>query len=187
VVDRVIDLAGGREGAEEEAAEATAMPISSSRSSIAPRGDAGVEVVGVSGDLMVKLARCCTPVPGDAIKGFVTRGSGISVHRTDCVNFQQLAQHPERVVEVRWLANAKTTILVAIQAEALDRPHLLSDITKVISDQHVNILSATLSTGRDRVAKSRFTFEMADAKHLGAVLKAVGNVPGVFDAYRVTQ
>jgi len=185
VVDRVIDLAGGREGAEEELAEATSMPLRSSR---APqRGDAGVEVVGVDGDLMVKLARCCTPVPGDAIKGFVTRGSGISVHRTDCVNFQQLAQHPERVVEVRWLANAKTTFLVAIQVEALDRPHLLSDITKVISDQHVNILSATLSTGRDRVAKSRFTFEMADAKHLGAVLKAVGNVPGVFDAYRVTQ
>ncbi len=185
VVDRVIDLAGGREGAEEELAEATSMPLSPSR---APqRGDAGVEVVGVDGDLMVKLARCCTPVPGDAIKGFVTRGSGISVHRTDCVNFQQLAQHPERVVEVRWLANAKTTFLVAIQVEALDRPHLLSDITKVISDQHVNILSATLSTGRDRVAKSRFTFEMADAKHLGAVLKAVGNVPGVFDAYRVTQ
>ncbi|MFH7324540.1 MULTISPECIES: RelA/SpoT family protein [Aeromicrobium] len=187
VVDRVIDLAGGREGAEEEAAEATAMPLRTSRSVTSVRGDAGVEVVGVSGDVMVKLARCCTPVPGDAIQGFVTRGSGISVHRTDCVNFTELAHQTERVVDVRWIANAKTTFLVAMQVEGLDRPHLLSDITKVISDQHVNILSATLSTGRDRVAKSRFTFEMADAKHLGAVLKAVGNVPGVFDAYRVTQ
>ncbi|WP_376785943.1 MULTISPECIES: RelA/SpoT family protein [Aeromicrobium] len=186
VVDRVIDLAGGREGAEEEAAEATAMPLRSSRPSTA-RGDAGVEVVGVSGDVMVKLARCCTPVPGDKIEGFVTRGSGISVHRSDCVNFVELAHQTERVVQVRWVANAKTTFLVAMQVEGLDRPHLLSDITKVISDQHVNILSATLSTGRDRVAKSRFTFEMADAKHLGAVLKAVGGVQGVFDAYRVTQ
>src|SRR5690606_25472813 len=117
---------------------------------------------GVTGDVMVKLARCCTPVPGDKIKGFVTRTSGISVHRTDCVNFAELADLTERIVEVRWIANAKTTFLVAMQVEGLDRPHLLSDITKVISDQHVNILSATLSTGRDRVAKSRFTFEMAD-------------------------
>ncbi len=189
VVERVIDLAGGRAGAEEEMAESTtALPLPRSRRHHAPsRSDAGVEVVGVSGDVMVKLARCCTPVPGDDIKGFVTRGSGISVHRSDCVNFAELADMKERVVEVRWIANAKTTFLVAMQVEALDRPHLLSDITKVISDQHVNILSATLSTGRDRVAKSRFTFEMGDAKHLGAVLKAVGNVQGVFDAYRVTQ
>nr|WP_313407791.1 bifunctional (p)ppGpp synthetase/guanosine-3',5'-bis(diphosphate) 3'-pyrophosphohydrolase [Aeromicrobium sp.] len=187
VVDRVIDLAGGREGAEEEIAEATSMPPTRSSRPASYRSDAGVEVVGVSGDLLVKLARCCTPVPGDKIKGFVTRGSGISVHRADCVNFAELAEMTERVVEVRWIANAKTTFLVAMQVEGLDRPHLLSDITKVISDQHVNILSATLSTGRDRVAKSRFTFEMADAKHLGAVLKAVGGVEGVFDAYRVTQ
>lgn len=186
VVDRVIDLAGGREGAEEEAAEATAMPVRSRRPS-AGHGDAGIEVVGVDGEMMVKLARCCTPVPGDRIKGFVTRGSGISVHRTDCVNFEELAHQEERVVDVRWLANPNSTFLVAVQVEALDRPHLLSDITKVISDQHVNILSATLSTGRDRVAKSRFTFEMADAKHLGAVLTAVNGIPGVFDAYRVTQ
>ncbi len=186
VVDRVIDLAGGREGAEEELAEATAMPARTRRHT-SGRSDAGVEVVGVDGDLMVKLARCCTPVPGDKIKGFVTRGSGISVHRVSCVNFVELASQTERVVDVRWVANAKTTFLVAMQVEALDRPHLLSDITKVISDQHVNILSATLSTGRDRVAKSRFTFEMADAKHLGAVLAAVNGIQGVFDAYRVTQ
>ncbi|MFS0885562.1 bifunctional (p)ppGpp synthetase/guanosine-3',5'-bis(diphosphate) 3'-pyrophosphohydrolase [Aeromicrobium sp. 179-A 4D2 NHS] len=188
VVERVIDLAGGREGAEEELAEATLLPPSRARrSQSGSRNDAGVEVVGVSGDVMVKLARCCTPVPGDRIKGFVTRGSGISVHRADCANFAELADLTERIVDVRWIADAKTTFLVAMQVEALDRPHLLSDITKVISDQHVNILSATLSTGRDRVAKSRFTFEMGDAKHLGAVLKAVGNVQGVFDAYRVTQ
>ncbi len=184
VVERVIDLAGGREGAAEEIAEAAVLPSSSAPRS-QYRGAVGVEVVGTTGDMLLKLARCCTPVPGDEIKGFVTRGAGISIHRADCANFLTLAEMTERVVEVRWQVDAKATFLVAIQVEALDRPHLLSDITKVISDQHVNILSATLSTGRDRVAKSRFTFEMADAKHLGSVLSSVQNVQGVFDVYRV--
>ncbi|RYY42393.1 MAG: ACT domain-containing protein, partial [Actinomycetales bacterium] len=79
------------------------------------------------------------------------------------------------------------TFLVAIQVEALDRPRLLSDITRIISDQHVNILSAALSTGRDRVAKSKFSFEMGDPKHLDHVLAAVRTIEGVFDVYRVTQ
>ncbi len=184
VVERVIELSGGRDGAAEEIAEAATLPTSSASRPVA-RGAVGVEVVGTSGDLLVKLAKCCTPVPGDEISGFVTRGAGISVHRTDCVNFAALAEQQSRVVEVRWQSDAKATYLVAIQVEALDRPHLLSDITKVISDQHVNILSATLSTGRDRVAKSRFTFEMADAKHLGSVLSAVQSIQGVFDVYRV--
>ena len=87
---------------------------------------------------------------------------------------------------MEWAPNAQSTFLVNIQVEALDRSRLLSDITMALSDAHVNILSATLSTTRDRVAKSRFTFEMADAAHLDGVLRAVRAVPGVFDAYRVT-
>ena len=150
-------------------------------------GDAGVVVEGVDGELLVKLARCCTPVPGDEIQGFVTRGSGVSVHRVDCVNLKALRSQPERLVAVSWAPTAKSTFMVAIQVEALDRPRLLSDITRVISDQHVNILSASLSTSRDRVAKSKFTFEMADAKHLGHVLAAVRTIDGVFDVYRLTQ
>lgn len=186
VVERVIALAGGREGAEEDLAEATSMPAVGKKSRH-DHGDAGVVVEGVDGDLMVKLARCCTPVPGDAIEGFVTRGSGVSVHRSDCVNLAALRSQPERLVGVHWAPTAQSTFLVAIQVEALDRPHLLSDITRIISDQHVNILSASLSTGRDRVAKSKFTFEMADAKHLGHVLSAVRTVDGVYDVYRLTQ
>ena len=143
--------------------------------------------MGVSGDLMVKLARCCTPVPGDDIEGFVTRGSGVSVHRKDCVNLQSLRSQPERLVPVQWAPTAHSTFLVAIQVEALDRPRLLSDITRIISDQHVNILSAALTTGRDRVAKSKFSFEMGDPKHLDHVLAAVRHIEGVFDVYRVTQ
>jgi GTP pyrophosphokinase len=126
-------------------------------------------------------------VPGDEISGFVTRASGVSVHRTDCVNFEALMDQPERIVKVHWAPTAKSTFLVAIQVEALDRPRLLSDITRVISDQHVNILSASVTTGGDRVARSRFTFEMGDAKHLDHVMSAVRNIDGVFDAFRITQ
>ncbi|GAB3411958.1 GTP pyrophosphokinase [Flindersiella endophytica] len=151
-----------------------------------PRGTPGVEVKD-AGDVWVKLARCCTPVPGDPIVGFVTRGDGVSVHRRDCHNIGHLAEQPERIVEVHWSPTAQSLFLVQIQVEALDRARLLSDITRVLSDQHVNILSASVVTTRDRVAKSRFTFEMGDPKHLGHVLRAVRGVDGVFDAYRVTN
>ncbi len=187
VVERVIDLSGGREGAEEDIAEATTIPTVAQRTAPTSRSVAGVDVEGIDGEVMVKLARCCTPVPGDDISGFVTRTSGVSIHRTDCVNFQALLDHPERIVNVSWAPTAKSMFLVAIQVEALDRPRLLSDITRVISDQHVNILSAGLSTGRDRVAKTKFTFEMADPKHLGHVLSAVRSIEGVFDVYRLHQ
>jgi GTP pyrophosphokinase len=186
VVRRVIDLYGGEEGATEDLAEGVRITTTRSRAKAASTGDAGVIVKGIS-DVWVKLAKCCTPVPGDAILGFVTRGAGVSIHRADCTNADSLKSQPERIVEVEWAPTAQSMFLVNIQVEALDRARLLSDITKVLSDVHVNILSASLSTSRDRVAKSRFTFEMADPKHLGHVLKAVRGVEGVFDAYRVTQ
>jgi GTP pyrophosphokinase len=151
-----------------------------------PRGDPGVIVHGTT-DVLAKLARCCTPVPGDDIVGFVTRGAGVSVHRGDCPNVASLGSQPERMVTVEWAPSAQSLFLVAIQVEALDRARLLSDVTRVLSDHHVNILSANLSTGRDRIAKSKFTFEMGDPAHLGHVLAAVRHVDGVFDVYRVTQ
>ncbi len=188
VVDHVLALMGGREAAEEDLAEATPMPGPSDRRHRVDRhGDAGVVVSDVAGDVMVKLARCCTPVPGDPIVGFVTRGSGVSVHRDDCVNLKSLESQPERIVGVQWAPTATSTFLVSVQVEALDRPRLLSDITRVISDQHVDIMSASISTGRDRVARAKFTFEMGDPKHLGHVLSAVRGVEGVFDVYRLTQ
>ena len=120
--------------------------------------DSGVHVVGAS-DLLVKLAKCCTPVPGDGILGFVTKGSGVSVHRTDCTNAGNLQSEPERLVGVEWALTANSAFLVAIQVEALDRNRLLSDITRALSDQHVNILSAALNTSKDRICKAKFTFE----------------------------
>ncbi|MGH3326246.1 MAG: RelA/SpoT family protein, partial [Streptomycetales bacterium] len=184
VVQRLVDSLGGEEGATEDLAEAT-TPTTARRPR--PAGDPGVEVKGVGSDIWVKLSRCCTPVPGDVIVGFVTRGNGVSVHRVDCGNVEALSTQPARLVDVEWSPNASSVFLVAITVEALDRSRLLSDITRVLSDQHVNILSASVSTTRDRVAVSRFTFEMGDPKHLGHVLKAVRGVDGVFDAYRVTS
>ena len=148
------------------------------------RTSSAIEVEGVD-DVLAKLARCCTPVPGDPIMGFITKGSGISVHREDCINAGDLREHQsERVVGVKWLAGAASIFLVNIQVEALDRARLLADVTRTLSEQHVNILSAAVSTSKDRVAISRFTFEMADAKHLDSVLAAVRNIEGVYDVYR---
>ncbi len=144
----------------------------------------GVMVKGLP-DVWVKLGRCCTPVPGDAIVGFVTRGQGVSVHRADCPNVKTLRREPERMIEVSWSGGKPTTFVVAIQVEALDRTRLLSDIATVLSDQHVNILSANSSTGRDRITRLRFAFELADITHLSSLLAAVKRIDGVYDAYRV--
>ncbi len=183
VVQRLVQAMGGPEGAVEDLAE-TEVPTRRRRAR--PAGDPGVVVKGAS-DVWVKLARCCTPVPGDDIIGFVTRGAGVSVHRNDCENVAHLSTEPERMLDVEWAPSAGSVFLVAIQVEALDRTRLLSDVTRVLSDAHVNILSASVTTTRDRVAVSRFTFEMGDVKHLGHLLKVVRSVEGVYDAYRVTS
>ncbi|MFC5723297.1 RelA/SpoT family protein [Streptomyces gamaensis] len=183
VVQKLVQALGGEDAATEDIEESAPIRSRTKRRSSA---DPGVVVKGVD-DVWVKLARCCTPVPGDPIIGFVTRGNGISVHRADCVNVDSLSQQPERIIDVEWAPTQSSVFLVAIQVEALDRSRLLSDVTRVLSDQHVNILSAAVQTSRDRVATSRFTFEMGDPKHLGHVLKAVRGVEGVYDVYRVTS
>jgi GTP diphosphokinase / guanosine-3',5'-bis(diphosphate) 3'-diphosphatase len=183
VVETLVTSLGGAEGTEEDAAE-VARPGRPSRRGVA--GDPGIVVKGVD-DIWVKLAKCCTPVPGDDIVGFVTRGAGVSVHRADCANADQLAHaQPERMVDVSWTTGANTMFLVQIQVEALDRSRLLSDVTRVLSDLHVNILSATVSTTTDRIAMSKFVFEMAEPAHLQQVLAAVRKIDGVFDVYRIT-
>ncbi|WP_461022229.1 RelA/SpoT family protein [Thalassiella azotivora] len=183
VVSKLVAALGGADGAEEDLAEAT---IPSQAPTRRPRsGDPGVVVKDVD-DVWVKLARCCTPVPGDPILGFVTRGHGVSVHRRDCGNASGLLSQPDRIVDVEWSVGSGSVFLVQIQVEALDRSRLLADVTKVLSDHHVNILSASVSTSRDRVAISKFAFEMGDPTHLGHVLAAVRRIDGVFDVYRLT-
>ncbi|MER7079608.1 GTP pyrophosphokinase [Saccharopolyspora antimicrobica] len=184
LVQRLVQFIGGPEQAADEIAErSTPSTLRGKRRS---SGDSGV-VVKDAGDVWAKLARCCTPVPGDEILGFVTRGGWVSVHRTDCTNADDLRRTPERLVDVYWAPSASSVFLVAIQVEALDRHRLLSDVTKVLADERVNILSASVTTSKDRVAVSRFSFEMGDPKHLGHVLKAVRNIEGVYDVYRVTS
>jgi guanosine-3',5'-bis(diphosphate) 3'-pyrophosphohydrolase len=184
VVTKLVQSLGGVAAAQEDLAEAT-LPTRAPRPR--PARDSGVVVEGAA-DVWARLSRCCTPVPGDEITGFVTRGHGVSVHRADCVNLRHLLDsEPERLVAVRWSPTEDSLFLVAIQVEALDRTGLLSDVTRSISDQHVNILSASVTTTRDRVAVSKFTFEMGDPKHLGHVLRAVRGIDGVYDAYRVTS
>jgi GTP pyrophosphokinase len=184
VVTKLVKSAGGIAGAQEDLAETTLL---SRTPKPAPAGDSGVVVEGAA-DVWARLSKCCTPVPGDSITGFVTRGNGVSVHRADCVNLRHLLEsEPERLVNVHWSPREGSLFLVAIQTEALDRTGLLSDVTRAISDQHVNILSASVTTTRDRVAVSKFTFEMGDPKHLGHVLRAVRSVDGVYDVYRITN
>jgi guanosine-3',5'-bis(diphosphate) 3'-pyrophosphohydrolase len=147
--------------------------------------DSGVLVRGAP-DILVKLAKCCTPVPGDPIVGFVTRGSGVSVHRDDCANVGALRDEPDRMIDVEWAPTSTSVFLVQIQVEALDRSGLLSDITRVLSENHVNILSANVSTSSDRLAISRYVFEMGDTVHLDRLLNSVRRIDAVYDVYRVS-
>ena len=191
VVQRLVAGLGGTEGAAEDLAETAVPDRIPSRPRPRQLSDPGIVVEGLdAGDVWVKLARCCTPVPGDDIQGFVTRGRGVSVHRADCVNVAAMASDPTsaaRRVGVAWAPSQESVFLVAIQVEALDRTRLLSDVTRVLSDHHVNILSASVTTTRDRVAVSRFTFEMGSPEHLGHLLRTVRGVEGVYDVYRVVS
>jgi len=190
VVTRLVENLGGGDGTEETLSEGIRPGVSPSlmrpKSSVA---DVGVTVSGMNpGDIWVKLARCCTPVPGDDIVGFITRGQGVSVHRADCQNAQRLQElHPERFVEVAWSADhAGGQFLVQIETRALDRAGLLNDLTKVLADYRLNIITGSMATSADQVASARFSFELADISHLDAVLSALRRVDGVFEAVRLT-
>ena len=178
VVNQLLSRMGGDE---DDAEEVVATPTAVQ----APARSSEAVVVEDTDDVWVTLARCCTPVPRDDILGFVTRGRGVSVHRTDCSNAADLKRDPERLIPVRWDTTAQATFRVTVQVEALDRKHLLRDITTVLGDLHVNILGAQVTTQRDRVAYLRFTFELGDIAHLDHILEQVRRIEAVFDAYRV--
>ncbi|MCD4550192.1 MULTISPECIES: RelA/SpoT family protein [unclassified Schaalia] len=188
VVSKLVDNLGGDDGTEETLAEAVIPSAAKVRAHIS--STSGVSVRGMnSNEIWVKLAKCCTPVPGDEIVGFVTRGQGVSVHCASCVNSVQLMKNqPERFTDVAWDTERQgVQYLVQIETRALDRPGLLSDLTKVLSDHRVNILTASTVTSPDQVASARFAFELADMAHLKAVLAALRRVDGVFEAQRLTS
>ena len=184
VVQRLVETAGGLEATVDEGSED--MRIAAPRRRSTGKNDAGVVVEGLP-DMWVKLAKCCTPLPGDAIMGFVTRENGVSVHRRDCTNAANLLSQPERIVQVEWAATGGVGYLVAIQVEALDRTGLLSELTKALSDQGISITSALVSTTKDRLAKVRLTFECSDPQYLDHVINQMRRISGVYDVYRVSQ
>jgi GTP diphosphokinase / guanosine-3',5'-bis(diphosphate) 3'-diphosphatase len=182
VAQRVLrDLRGG--GFEAQ------LPVTARQQPLAPkpgRGSAvGVYVEGLD-DLMVRLSRCCTPVPGDEIVGFVTRGRGVSVHRADCANAASLATRSrERLIEVEWDHRSSGVFVATIEVVAIDRSRLLTDVTKVVSEHHLNIVSANTQTDPDRISRMRFDVELADPGHLESVLNLIRHLDAVYDVYRI--
>jgi GTP pyrophosphokinase len=148
-------------------------------------GNVGIHVEGLD-DMLVRIARCCTPVPGDEIMGFVTRGRGVSVHRADCANAVSLrGEQTERLIEVEWDDDSAGSFVALVEVKALDRSRLLVDIASTLSDAKVNILAANTATGSDRVSKMRFEFELGDPSHLDTILGRLRGIDSVYDAYRV--
>lgn len=145
----------------------------------------GIVVKGVD-DVLVRLSRCCNPVPGDDILGFVTRGRGVSVHRADCPNALDLKRHPERIIEVEWEGTpTAATYQVEIYIEALDRMNLLLDVTRVISEMGANVLSCNTTTHRDGMVEMRFLFQLSDLAVIERMTKRLSAIDGVFDARRM--
>ena len=171
-----------REGSDEQ----LAMPMRVDRITPERRGTSGIHVDGLE-DVLVRLSRCCTPVPGDDIIGFVTKGRGVSVHRADCANAETLEEgEPTRMIDVEWSRATPGAVFHAgVEVVALDRSKLLRDVANVLSEQHVNIVACSTHTGSDRVAKMRFEFELADPNHLEAVLRTIKSIDAVYDAYRI--
>ncbi len=186
IVQKLIEVTGGVEEAASEGLEDERINRRPRRRSAASK-DVGVVVDGDS-DMWIKLAKCCTPLPGDPIMGFITRENGVSVHRKDCPNVANLlTTQPERVVGVDWDSSTGVGYLVSVQVEALDRTGLLSELTKALSEMGVSITAASVSTAKDRTGRIRLTFECSDPKHLKEVLSQVRRIPGVYDVYRIAQ
>jgi len=182
VAERVARRLRGGEGGQEEQLPTT---VRQTRRSSKHRASAGVHVEGLD-DVMVRLSRCCTPVPGDEIMGFVTRGRGVSVHRSDCANAVSLSGgQGDRLIDVDWDSDTNGMFVASIEVKAIDRARLLSDVAKSLADHHVNILNCSSSTGSDRITKMRFDFELGDPSHLDSVLSTIRRIESVYDGYRV--
>jgi GTP pyrophosphokinase len=176
----------GRAVRREDSDEQLAMPMRVDRLQTDRRSATGIHVEGLE-DVLVRLSRCCTPVPGDDILGFVTKGRGVSVHRADCANAVTLVvDEPTRMIDVEWSRAMPGTMFTAgVEVVALDRSRLLRDVSNALSEQHVNIVACSTHTGSDRVAKMRFEFELADPNHLDSVLRVIKSIDSVYDAYRI--
>src|SRR5947199_1136697 len=169
----------------EEAAEEEAVPLKAPRARHAIGSENyGINVHGVD-DVLVRLAKCCTPVPGDAIVGYISLGKGITIHREDCPNVRTLARNPERFTPVSWDGGASQSFRVQIAVDSWDRQRLLEDVARTFAEHGANIVSYG-GTVEDQMARNWYVAEVGDVKALSSLLRTLRNVDGVFDAYRVT-
>ena len=145
----------------------------------------GIVVKGLN-DVLVRLSKCCNPVPGDQIIGFVTRGRGVSVHRADCPNAKDLMTEPDRIIDVEWETAPSATVSykVEVHVEALDRMNLLRDVAAVLSEEGVNVMSSSTNTGRDGMVRMMFLCQVSDVSHIENILQKLYEVDGVFEARR---
>lgn len=182
VSNRLVRLLGADEGPFEadESEDLLSPPVQRK----ARRPERAIIVDGMD-DLLVRIARCCAPVPGDEIIGFVTVGRGVSVHRADCANVEALGERSERIIDVSWAPQQTGSFFVWVQVEALDRPWLLRDVTSVLSSLGANIQASSSATGRDRIAILRYEIELSDAMALAGIVTELAAIDGVFDAYRL--
>ena len=161
------------------------LVVPSSPAALSRRTDQPVEVEGLA-DVLVNLARCCKPVPPDEIIGFVTRGRGVSVHRTECSNAVSLSfEQGDRLIDVDWSAERSGAYCVTIEVKAFDRTRLLRDVANALSTGSVNILACETRTGADQISIMRFDFELSDSAHLDALLRTIRGIDSVYSAYRV--
>jgi GTP diphosphokinase / guanosine-3',5'-bis(diphosphate) 3'-diphosphatase len=177
IVDKVLQRLKTTEVAEEEV-------IPAKPKTTAPSGAVGVTVEGVD-DVLVRIAKCCTPVPSDEIVGYISLGKGITIHREDCPNVKSLRKNPERFTPVSWDGGTTQSFRVQIAVDAWDRPRLLEDVARTFAEHGANIVSYG-GTVEDQLAKNWYTAEIGDVKSLRALLTSLRNVDAVFDAYRVT-
>ena len=169
----------------EHVAEEAAVPLKAPKERRAVSSESfGINVAGAEG-VLVRLAKCCTPVPGDPIAGYISLGKGITVHRKDCPNVKALMRNPERFTPVEWDGGATKSFRVQIAVDSWDRPRLLEDVARTFAEHGANIVSYGGSV-EDQLAKNWYVAEVGDVNALRSLLNALRNIDAVFDAYRVT-
>src|SRR5262249_14315250 len=169
----------------DEVAEEAPVPLKAPKAREAVGSSSfGITVHGVE-DVLVRMAKCCTPVPGDNILGYISLGRGVTIHREDCPNVKALMRNPERFTTVEWDGDASKSFRVQIAVDAWDRSRLLEDVARTFAEHGANIVSYG-GVVEDQLAKNWYTAEIGDVKELRSLLSALRHVEAVFDAYRVT-
>jgi GTP diphosphokinase / guanosine-3',5'-bis(diphosphate) 3'-diphosphatase len=183
VVNKILQRAGTMKEAVPQVDMLPTEPAIASQTAAAS-GEFGIAVEGMS-DIVVRMAKCCKPIPGDDIVGYISLGKGVTIHRRDCKNARALMRSPERFTNVTWQGLGGMAFRVEIQIEALDRSHLLEDVARTLSDSGANIITGNVQTLPDGVVRDRFTIEVGDVRQLDNIIANIRGIGTVYDAYRV--